>query len=81
MVEEIKVTFSKIAYVSCSKTQIQKLSHILNPWADSDNSICTTVEDVANAITEREDNSDIYLFLEECLEIIGKKADDVIFST
>ncbi len=78
---QCKVSFSKVAYVSCSETQLQKLSHILNPWAYSGYNICTTIEDIDNAIEDRDEDSEIYEFLKEVLKIIGKKADDVIFST
>lgn len=80
---QCKVSFSKVAYVSCSETQLQKLSHILNPWAGSTDSICTTTEDVDNAIEDREEDEDseIYQFLKEVLKTIRKKASDVIFST
>jgi len=80
----MNIKYHTTAYVLCSRAMLDALDNTINGWARGNESLCVTVEDIADMLDDtsiiRDDmNPEVARFLTETLKHASGKAGDVIF--
>lgn len=71
-----KVKFDTIAYVQCSKPILNYLKQSCPDWADGQENVCTTVDDLYSFLEEEVSHK---AFFNSVLKQVSGKAGDIIF--
>lgn len=80
----MRVQFSTTVYVQATATQLDMVLDAINTWANGNENLCTTIEDIENAVASGETNG-ANLYLAGVLDTITRKianggsVGDVIF--
>ena len=80
----MKITFSSTAYVQATASELDMLNREINHWADGNENVCTSVEELENTAECDDISSDLRDFINVTMSWIAKKSNggsigDVIF--
>jgi len=78
----IKINYSRTAYViGCDDGTLDSLRYNLNCWADGNENVCTTREDIISYLDDEDNKKDMtYAFIMDIYNKVEGEVGDVIFS-
>lgn len=68
----MEIKFSTTVYIQATASQMDMVFDTINTWANGNENLCTTIEDIEDA-TASEDVNAASLFLSSVLEAINRK--------